>query len=132
MSNIKLTNNVKIDGNSIQAIDLLWTNASGNSDFAKQSIRLSNSTSYKYAIVLWKLGKDLSNYNSVIYERNGGASRMIFPFGENSISYLYRICSFDNNGFNVSSDTGVVTLTGGATLDNGFLIPQKIYGIKLS
>lgn len=103
-------------------MDLLWTNASPTSDFAKQTISL-NLNNYKMIYIVIRRSKTNNNlHNSLVFKK--GESGFIFCY-LGGYGLLYReIESVSNSGVNF----GVGVLNGNT--DNQYGIPIYIYGIK--
>ena len=103
-------------------MDLLWTNASPTSDFAKQTISL-NLSKYKIVYIVIRRSKGNNNlHNSLIVKK--GESGFIFCYmGGHGL--LYReIEGVSDSGVNF----GVGVMNGNT--DNQYGIPIYIYGIK--
>lgn len=103
-------------------IDLLWTNASPTSEFAKQTISL-NLSNYKMVYIVIRRSTTNNNlHNSLVVKK--GESGFIFAY-LGGYGLLYReIESVSNSGVNF----GVGVMQG--STDNQYGIPIYIYGIK--
>ena len=103
-------------------MDLLWTNASPTSDFAKQTISL-NLNNYKMVYIVIRRSKTNNNlHNSLVVKK--GESGFIFCY-LGGYGLLYReIEGISNSGVNF----GVGVMNGNT--DNQYGIPIYIYGIK--
>lgn len=136
MSNIQLTNDVKIDVNSIQAIDLLWENSSPTSAFSGQTINL-----------------DLSDYDFVLIGYNGtGYQNTLSDNGRNyiicsksgkeaimkssSTSNVWGIRQVNVQASSIVFGSGyyvwAMSSSAGSEARNTASVPKEIYGIKLN
>lgn len=103
-------------------MDLLWTNASPTSDFAKQTISL-NLSNYKMVYIVIRRSTTNNNlHNSLVVKKGEGGFIFAYLGG---YGLLYReIESVSNSGVNF----GVGVMIGNT--DNQYGIPIYIYGIK--
>lgn len=129
MANIQLTNGVKIDGKSIQAIDLLWTNANPNSSFSGQTISL-NLSDYEFVVIQlkWNSSSAKAVMSSILHTNTDEGTTIAAVYN----ARVYREVSITNAGIQFVDCYYAANYSAAVSVNNAYCVPYKIYGIKLS
>ena len=110
-------------------MDLLWENASPNSEFAAQTLNIDFSE-YEYAYISFK--NDTDAYLRNIFAKVGETTSALTGFtGHNGNYFISTARGFTVNDTNILFEYGSgATSVSSCTLQNWAMIPQRVYGIK--
>ena len=108
-------------------MDLLWTNASPTSQFAAQTVSISNLQDYALIMIRSKFSSGA--YESIVgfYKTATGSTCTIA--GTNNVIGA-RDITINNNSISFKVGTERATYNGGQSTNNNICIPVEIYGIK--
>ena len=107
---------------------LLWENASLSSAFAPQTLTIANLSSYQRYTILYRFHTTLDINLTESAEVGAGTIMNMCDAG----SIYRRNVTYQANGLTISSVDGAKISGAVSVADNKYLIPVKIYGIKLS
>lgn len=129
MANIKLTNGVLIDGNSINGMDLLWTNSNPKTDFNSQTITVNGLSNYSLLLVDYAFSTDFTIRECLMFTPTTPQLRFI---GVIASRIIMRVCDISGNKMSFKNGSTIVTYNSTNSDDNRYIIPYQIYGIKTS
>lgn len=125
-------------GTGIEKRKLLWTNASPTSDFASQTVGPSQGvvlSGYDAVEIVFKASA--SNSQQVIEKCEIGAGlrieRLYNPTSaSNTLSNMYRgLYAKSESGVEFGAGYKKVATSTSSSIENSYLIPYKIYGVKV-
>ena len=112
------------------SMKLLWTNPSPSSDFAGQTIQVSEATGYDMYLVLARTHKSANNASINLFIMPNSSNNELWCF--NAVKFHGRTSISHTDGEFTFGDGKTFTSYGSTagTIENAYLIPYYIYGIK--
>ena len=112
-------------GSGGTAMDLLWENASLESAFAAQTVKI-NYSPYRFLLFDMMVGVGYPQRFSVIISTNGTCGRLMMT----SNKFYLRDLEIISDGISFSDNGSISSFNGSQTLENNVNVPVAIYGIK--
>lgn len=113
---------------------LLYTNSNSGQSFATQNISISNMSGYDLLLIEYRVKSDGGIYDYAILPTRSGSAvgpMHLFWAGTSAITVGYRTYTAASNAVTVGPGYRRGLTDSSATADDNYMIPVRIYGIKV-